>query len=171
MTCTDEDVREGRRLMDEGRDNRLSLGEKLLAVAGLNNDSVFEEFCGRIGLAPATGREYRHTARMATPAIRQLIAEGTMHVSYSTLREGARPRPGGIPADEGWAKLRTLLKEAREAGRDRVTLAYYQQVLGTAPALKGLVGFWLNFCGAGTLSELLGEAVTAPMRCPRRRAG
>ncbi|MFF6852482.1 hypothetical protein [Streptomyces antimycoticus] len=55
MTCTDEDVREGRRLMDEGRDNRLSLGEKLLAVAGLNNDSVFEEFCGRIGLAPACG--------------------------------------------------------------------------------------------------------------------
>ncbi|WP_405540846.1 hypothetical protein [Streptomyces antimycoticus] len=159
------------RLMDEGRDNRLSLGDKLLAVAGLNNGSVFEEFGGRIGLAPATGREYRHTARMATPAICQLIAEGTMHVSYSTLREGARPRPGGIPADEGWAKLRTLLKEAREAGRDRVTLAYYQQVLGTAPALKELVGFWLNFCGAGTLSELLGEAVTAPMRCPRRRAG
>ncbi|MBV6696968.1 hypothetical protein KV557_07500 [Kitasatospora aureofaciens] len=139
MTYTDEDVREGRRLMDEGRENRLALGDKLLAVAGLNSDSVFEEFCGRIGLAPFTGREYRHTARMATPTIRQLIAEGGVHVSYSTLREGARPRPGGIPADEGWTKLRALLKEAREAGRDRVTLASYQQVLGTAPALKELV--------------------------------
>jgi hypothetical protein len=32
MTYTDEDVREGRRLMDEGRENRLALGDKLLAV-------------------------------------------------------------------------------------------------------------------------------------------
>ncbi|MBB5939515.1 hypothetical protein [Streptomyces zagrosensis] len=139
MTYTEQDVCEGRRLMDEGRENRLAIGDKLLAVAGLNNDSVFEEFCGQIGLAPATGREYRHTARMATPAIRQFIAEGDVHVSYSALREGARPRPGGIPADEGWTKLRALLKEAREAGRDRVTHAYYQQILGTAPALKELV--------------------------------
>nr|BFD92089.1 hypothetical protein KitaXyl93_34490 [Kitasatospora sp. Xyl93] len=139
MTYTDEDVREGRRLMDEGRENRLAIGDKLLAVAGLNSDSVFEEFCGRIGLTPFTGREYRHTARMATPAIRKLIAESNVHVSYSTLREGARSRLGGIPADENWTKLRALLKEAREVGRDRVTLASYQQVLGTAPALKDLV--------------------------------
>ncbi|MFF3748818.1 hypothetical protein [Streptomyces kronopolitis] len=108
MTCADGDVHEVRRLMDEGRENRLALGDKLLAVAGLNNDSVFEEFCGLIGLAPATAREYRYTARLATAAIRQLIAEGTVHVSYSTLREGAGPSPGCLPADEGWAKLRTL---------------------------------------------------------------
>lgn len=139
MTYTDEDVREGRRLMDEGRDNRLAIGDKLLAVAGLNNDGVFEEFCSRIGLTPATGRGYRHTARIATPAVRQLIADGSVHVSYSTLREGARLGPAGVPLDEGWTKLRALLKEAREAGRDRVTHASYQQVLGTTPALKELV--------------------------------
>ncbi len=126
MTYTDQDVREGRRLMDEGRQNRLAIGDKLLTVAELNNDSVFEKFCGRIGLAPATGWEYRHTARIATPAVRQLIADGNVHVSYSTLREGARLGPAGVPADEGWTKLRALLEEAREAERDRVTMAYYQ---------------------------------------------
>lgn len=139
MSYTEQDVREGRRLMDEGRDNRLAIGDKLLAIAGLSNDGVFEEFCGRIGLAPWTGKEYRHTARMATPAIRKLIADGTVHVSYSALREGARPGPAGVPADEGWTKLKALLAEAQHAGHDRVTHAYYQQVLGTAPALKELV--------------------------------
>lgn len=139
MTYTDGDVREGRRLMDEGRENRLAIGDKLLAVAGLDNDGAFEEFCGRIGLSPASGRGYRHTARIATPAIRELIAKAGVHVSYSALREGARLGPAGIPVDEGWTKLRALLAEAREAGRDRVTLAHYQQVLGTAPALKELV--------------------------------
>jgi hypothetical protein len=139
MTYTEQDVREGRRLMDQGRQNRLEIGDQLLAVAGLNNDSVFEEFCGQIGLAPATGRVYRHTARIATPAIRKLIADGNVHVSYSVLREGARLTSGGAPVDEGWTTLRALLEEAREDGSGRVTRAYYQQVLGTAPALKDLV--------------------------------
>ncbi|MEV0535488.1 hypothetical protein [Kitasatospora sp. NPDC050463] len=139
MSYTDEDVREGRRLMNEGRTNRLAVGDQLVAVTGLDDGRLFEEYCSCISLAPRTGRDYRHTARIATPAIRQLVAESTVHVSYSALREGARLGAGGVAADEGWNKLRTLLKEAERDGWDRISVIRYQQVLGVGPALRDLL--------------------------------
>jgi hypothetical protein len=85
---TDQDVREGRRLMDDGRENRLVIGDKLLSVTVSGPDGVFDRYCDEISLNPRTARKYRHTARMCTPSVRQLVADSGVHVSYSALREG-----------------------------------------------------------------------------------
>ncbi|MEU5437230.1 hypothetical protein AB0G73_28160 [Streptomyces sp. NPDC020719] len=116
MSYTDQDVREGRRLMDSGRENRLVIGDKLLSVTVPGQDGDFDRYCDEISLNPRTAREYRHTARMCTPPVRQFVAASGVHVSYSALREGARLAPSGKPYDEGYSMLRSLLKEAREAG-------------------------------------------------------
>lgn len=162
MSFTDEDVRDGRRLMDAGRANRLAIGDKLAAVAGLDDDRCFEEYCGRIGLAPRTGRAYRATARGATPAIRQLIEQSSVHVSYSVLREGARPTAGGVPADQDWIKLRALLAEAEQAGWDRISVVRYQQVLGVGPVLRDL----LNDSVSG--DDKAAEILVALQRSPQK---
>ncbi|WP_327298993.1 hypothetical protein [Streptomyces sp. NBC_01197] len=69
MSYTDQDVREGRRLMNEGCENRLVIGDKLLAgTAAGGPDSAFDQYCDEIGLSPKTARQYRHTARRVHPA-------------------------------------------------------------------------------------------------------
>ncbi|MGW1659195.1 hypothetical protein [Streptomyces atratus] len=91
MSYTDQDVREGRRLMNEGCENGLVIGDKLLTVTAPGGpDSAFDQYCDEISLNPKTARQYRHTARMCTPPVRQLLAVSGVHVSYSALREGAR---------------------------------------------------------------------------------
>ncbi|MFF9922801.1 hypothetical protein ACF1HG_35420 [Streptomyces globisporus] len=66
MSYTDQDVREGRRLMNEGCQNRLGIGDKLLGVTPSGPDGVFDQYCDEISLSPRTARQYRHTARMCT---------------------------------------------------------------------------------------------------------
>ncbi|PZT77891.1 hypothetical protein [Streptomyces sp. AC1-42W] len=139
MSYTDQDVREGRRLMDDGRDNRLVIGDKLLSVTASGGDGVFDRYCDEISLNPRTARQYRHTARMCTRPVRQLVADSGVHVSYSALREGARLAPSGKPYDESYSTLRSLLKEAREAGAGRVSVPQYRRALGMEPALQDLL--------------------------------
>jgi hypothetical protein len=139
MNYTDQDVREGRRLMDDGRENRLVIGDKLLSVTASGQDSAFDQYCDEISLNPRTARQYRHTARMCTPPVRQLVADSGVHVSYSVLREGARLAPSGKPYDEGYSKLRSLLEEAREAGAGRIGVPQYRRALGMGPALQDLL--------------------------------
>lgn len=45
-------------------------------------------------------REYRHTAKMCTPAVCKMLAGSRVLVSYTVLREGARKGPSGVPHDE-----------------------------------------------------------------------
>ncbi|MEU5582757.1 hypothetical protein ABZ791_28595 [Streptomyces huasconensis] len=42
MSYTDQDVREGRRPMNEGLENRLVIGDKLLAVTPSGPDGAFD---------------------------------------------------------------------------------------------------------------------------------
>lgn len=139
MSYTDQDVREGRRLMDDGRENRLVIGDKLLSVTASGQDSAFDQYCDEISLNPRTARQYRHTARMCTPPVRQLVADSGVHVSYSALREGACLALSGKPNNEGYSTLRTLLEEAREAGAGRISVPQYRRALGMGPALQDLL--------------------------------
>lgn len=139
MSYTEQDVHEGRRLMDDGRENRLVIGDKLLSVTASGGDGIFDQYCDEISLNPRTARQYRHTARMCTPPVRQLVAGSGVHVSYSALREGARLAPSGKPYDEDYNVLRSLLKEAREAGASRVSVPRYRRALGMEPALQDLL--------------------------------
>ncbi|MBV9022701.1 MAG: hypothetical protein JO362_02570 [Streptomycetaceae bacterium] len=152
MSYTDQDVREGRQLMDDGRQNRLVIGDKLLSVSALGQDGDFERYCEEISLSPRTARQYRHTARMCTPPVRQLVAGSGVHVSYSVLREGARLAPSGKPYDEGYSTLRSLLNQARESEAGRVSVAQYQRALGTGPSVHDLLGP----SGGTSLAEFLG---------------
>ncbi|MDI3420439.1 hypothetical protein [Streptomyces luteolus] len=139
MSYTDQDVREGRRLMDDGRENRLVIGDKLLAVSPANPDGAFDRFCDEISLNPRTARHYRHTARLCTAPVRRLVADSGVHVSYSALREGARLAPSGKPYDEGYSTLRSLLAEASEAGIGRISAPQYRRALGIGPGLQDLL--------------------------------
>jgi len=139
MSYTDQDVREGRRLMNEGCENRLVIGDKLLSVTPSGPDGAFDQYCDEIGLSPRTAREYRHTARMCTPSVRQLVADSGVHVCYSALREGARLASSGKPHDEDYSTLRRLLAEARETGLSRISVSQYQRALGTEPGLRDLL--------------------------------
>ncbi|MGV9222943.1 hypothetical protein ACWDPF_09710 [Streptomyces albogriseolus] len=139
MSYTEQDVHEGRRLMDDGRENRLVIGDKLLSVTALGGDGDFDRYCDEISLNPRTARQYRHTARMCTPPVRQLVADSGVHVSYSVLREGARLASSGKPYDEGYSTLRAVIGEALQSGATRISVAQYQRALGTGPALQDLL--------------------------------
>ncbi|KUL69409.1 MULTISPECIES: hypothetical protein [unclassified Streptomyces] len=154
MSYTDQDVREGRRLMDDGRENRLVIGDKLLSVTASGHDSAFDRYCDEISLNPRTARQYRHTARMCTPPVRQLVAGSGVHVSYSALREGARLAPSGKPYDEGYSTLRLLLEDARAAGAGRVSVTQYRRALGMGPALQDLLNPASDMSVAEYLSAL-----------------
>ncbi|MEU9631586.1 hypothetical protein AB0D89_32995 [Streptomyces luteogriseus] len=139
MSYTEQDVREGRRLMGDGRENRLVIGDKLLSVTALGSDGDLDRYCDEISLSPRTARQYRHTARMCTPPVRQFVAGSGVHVSYSVLREGARLASSGKPYDEGYSTLRAMIEEARQSGATRISVAQYQRALGAGPALQDLL--------------------------------
>ncbi|WP_434593662.1 hypothetical protein [Streptomyces sp. A5-4] len=162
MSYSDQDVAEGRGLVVGGRVNRLAIGDKLLSVTAGAGEGVLDAYCDDICLSARTGRDYRQTARLCTPLVRKAVAASGIHVSYSVLREGARTGSGGVAVDEGYRKLRALLKETQTAGGDRVGMAQYQRVLGTAPALGDLLG---ASGGAGpSLAEYLGALGNHPDR-------
>lgn len=76
---------------------------------------------------------------MCTPALRPKITATGVHVAYVVLKEGARAVGDGVPVDEGYRKLLDLLAEAAGMGSNRVMLAQYQRVLGTAPSIRDLM--------------------------------
>ncbi|GAA0442353.1 hypothetical protein ACFQ2B_35290 [Streptomyces stramineus] len=88
----------------------------MLAITARDDEAAFEWCCDEIGLPVRTARQYRHTARLSTSAVRQFVADSGVHMSYNVLREGARLGSGGLPHDEGYGILRSLLDEARTSG-------------------------------------------------------
>jgi hypothetical protein len=89
-------------------------------------------------LAVSTAKKWRATAAAVTPALRTLLDNSGVFVSYTVLREGARTR-GGQVLDPGYVKLLHLIEDAKTAGVDRVNHATYQTVLGTAPPLAAVM--------------------------------
>lgn len=139
MSYTDQDVREGRSLMNKGRGNRLAIGDKLLVIAASGGEATLDRYCEEIGLGPQLAREYRQTARMCTPAIRQLLADSSVHVSWTVLRDGARQASSGKVHDEDYTTLRSLLDQAHQAGAGRISVSQYRRALGVGPALRDLL--------------------------------
>ncbi|MFD4763261.1 hypothetical protein ACFWOJ_31735 [Streptomyces sp. NPDC058439] len=58
MSYTDQDVSEGRRMMNDDRENRLVIDDKLLSVTASGQDGVLDQFCEEISLSPQTARQY-----------------------------------------------------------------------------------------------------------------
>ncbi len=119
------------------RAGQLAIGD-ILAAEWADNATALGAFCERTGLSVSTAKQWRATAAAVTPDLRKHLEESGVFVSYSVLREGARPR-GGLVPDPGYAKLHHLIADARNAGVDRVNLATYQTVLGTAPPLAAVM--------------------------------
>ncbi|CAM5384776.1 hypothetical protein [Streptomyces viridochromogenes] len=80
-----------------------------MSVTTLGGDGDFDRYGDEISLNPRRARQYRHTARMCTPPVRQLVADSGVHVSYSVLREGARLASSGRPYDVGSSTLRAVI--------------------------------------------------------------
>ncbi|MEU7742993.1 hypothetical protein [Nonomuraea sp. NPDC049158] len=137
MSFTENDVHECRRLMVGCRVSQLAIGDILAAEWAQSADSL-GEFCERVGLSVTTAKEWRATAAAVTPALRERLNTCGVFVSYSVLREGARPR-GGQVLDPGYVKLLHLIDDAKAARMDRVNRATYQTVLGTAPPLAAVM--------------------------------
>ncbi|GGU61175.1 hypothetical protein [Streptomyces lavendofoliae] len=137
MSYTVRDVREVRTLMNVGRDNRLAIGDRLLAIAPPGNDACLSDFCNEVDLSIQTARDYRHTALACPPEIRRLIADSGVHVSYSVVREGARAGVSGAPRDAGWSVLQALIEEAQNDGTGCVLRARYMKELGITPPQQG----------------------------------
>ncbi|MFJ4806959.1 hypothetical protein [Streptomyces murinus] len=62
MSYTDQDVRDGRRLVNDGRENRLVIGDKLLSITALGGEGVFGRYCDEISISPQTARQYCDSA-------------------------------------------------------------------------------------------------------------
>lgn len=136
FTFTDHEVVEGRQQMAVRRRSQLKVGD-ILAAEWADTEAL-GEYCAKIGLSVSTAREWRATASAVSADLRALLEDGPVMVSYSVLREGARTR-SGAPADPGYVKLRRMIAEAEQAGRDRVTWAAYRTVLDTAPTLTAVM--------------------------------
>ncbi|MEV6131757.1 hypothetical protein AB0M05_34060 [Streptomyces violaceusniger] len=103
-------------------------------------------------MAGRTARQYRRTARMCTPPLREFLASSGVHVSYSTVREGGRMAPSGKPYDEDFNMLRTMVNEAAQAGAGRVSGEKYRRALGLGPNLQDL----MEPSGGTSVSDYLG---------------
>jgi hypothetical protein len=123
--------------MTAGRAGQLAIGD-ILAAEWADNAAALGQFCERAGLSVSTAKQWQATAAAVTPDLRKHLEDSGVFVSYSVLREGARPRGGQVP-DPGYAKLLHLIDDAKNAGVDRVNLATYQTVLGTAPPLAAVM--------------------------------
>jgi hypothetical protein len=135
MGITDPIRRSGRSLVSAGRDVKLHLGDLFGQVQDKND---FEELARDLCLSRRTVNEYRHTARICTPPVRELIADSGVLVCYSVLREGAHAGPSGVPHDESFRTLCRLISEAPARGSDRISVPHYQREIGIGPSPRQL---------------------------------
>ncbi len=158
MGLTDLELREGRHLIVTARDARLELGD---LFGRLEGELATGELAERLGMSVRTAQEYRRTARMCTPPVRELIAEAEVLVCYTVLREGAHLGPSGVPHDESYHALRGMIKQARAAGRDHVSVSVYRRTLGLGPDLGQMLK---QRGGQGGIGDYLSQLHKGPER-------
>ncbi|MEV8548620.1 hypothetical protein AB0L04_02050 [Streptomyces glaucescens] len=132
-----------------------------MSVTTLGGDGDFDQCCDEIILYPRTARQCRHTARMCTPPVRQLVADSGVHVSYGVLREGARLASSGKPYDEGYSTLQAVIGEALQCDATRISAAQYQRALEQVRPCKT--------CRNLPVTRLL--PITSALSSPRTRQG
>lgn len=166
---TDVEFETARRAVGEERDHRLWLGD----VFGRIEHPEVRHWAKRLSKSVRTAREYRHTARMCTPPVREMLASSSVLVSYTILREGAHADTSGIPRDESYQILKRLIAEAVEAGADHITVPDYRIALGLGPNVQDLFGpdgddeefrEYLDEVGQGPERERLINVMTAQLR-------
>ncbi len=132
---TEQDVREGMRLVAVDRSCRVALGDLFARVAPLPADGAgrcepaLEAFATRIGLSPATAAQYRWVAVSFPATLREKIASTGVSVPFEVLRQAATHRPLVGPADR-WTVLDHLVDHAHRAGEGRVTRERFRTALG-----------------------------------------
>lgn len=135
MNVTDLEATKSRRVIDGERDGKLFLGD----LVGRMEPEEFGYWARQWGKSLRSVREYRHTAKMCTPAMRKMLAGSRVLVSYTVLREGARKGPSGVPHDEDYRVLERLLGEARESGLGNINLIDYRNALDLGPSVEDLI--------------------------------
>jgi len=158
VSFTDLELHEGRRLVAVARDARLELGDLFGRLRGELATGTYAE---RLGISARTAQAYRHTARMCTPPIRELIADSGVLVCYTVLREGAHLGPSGVPRDESYRELRAMMEQTRATGGDHISIRVYQRKLGVGPDLGEMLK---QGGGQGGIGQYLSQMHKGPER-------
>lgn len=158
MSFTDLELHEGRRLVAAARDARLELGDLFGRLEGELATGTLAE---RLGISARTAQAYRHTARMCTPPVRELIAGSDVLVCYTVLREGAHLGPSGVPRDESYRELRDMMEQTHATGGDHISIRVYQRKLGVGPELGEMLK---ANGGQGGLGHYLSQLRKGPER-------
>jgi hypothetical protein len=140
-------------LTSERQRTRLEIGDLLLDVAPMANEEPtsgsrepIRAFAAEIGMTAEMAREYRGVAAGCDSALRQVLAESDVTVSYSVVREAAlgfslpketREAENALGKEERarrrqdrWEILLRMLQEPR---RRRVTAQEFRAAIGARP--------------------------------------
>ncbi|MFI5796210.1 hypothetical protein [Streptomyces sp. NPDC051677] len=155
-----EQVERGQRLVtrddlltSEKQRTRLEIGDLLLEVAPMSDDEsskgsdeVIRRFAVEIGITAEMAREYRCVSSRCGGALRQVLAESDVTVSYSVVREaalgfslpkGVRDAEKALPVEgrklQRQARWDILLGMLQTPGRRRVTAQEFRAAIGARP--------------------------------------
>lgn len=130
------EFKKARRITVDQRDGSLWLGD----LFGRLTPAEMREDAKRLGKSLRSAQEYKQTARMCTPPVRERLAATRVHVSYTILRTGARADKFKVPHDESYRILLGLIEEAERSGHDFVDPAGYLIAIGLGPRVEDLFG-------------------------------
>ncbi|MEU8523388.1 hypothetical protein [Streptomyces sp. NPDC048577] len=140
-------------LTSEKQRTRLEIGDLLLDVAPMANEEpsngsreLIRAFAADIGMPAEMAREYRGVAAGCDSALRQVLAESDVTVSYSVVREAAlgfslpketREAENALGREERARRRQDrweiLLRMLQEPGRRRVTAQEFRAAIGARP--------------------------------------
>ncbi|MGA4960522.1 hypothetical protein [Streptomyces lavendulocolor] len=140
-------------LTSEKQRTRLEIGDLLLDVAPMGNEEpssgsreLIRAFAADIGMTAEMAREYRGVAAGCDSALRQVLAESDVTVSYSVVREAAlgfslpketREAENVLGREERQRRRQdrweVLLRMLQEPGRRRVTAQEFRAAIGARP--------------------------------------
>ncbi|MER5996436.1 hypothetical protein [Streptomyces viridosporus] len=140
-------------LTSEKQRTRLEIGDLLLDVAPMGNEEpsngsreLIRAFAADIGMTAEMAREYRGVAAGCDSALRQVLAESDVTVSYSVVREAAlgfslpketREAENALGREERARRRQDrweiLLRMLQEPGRRRVTAQEFRAAIGARP--------------------------------------
>ncbi|MFK0121177.1 hypothetical protein [Streptomyces sp. NPDC090994] len=140
-------------LTSEKQRTRLEIGDLLLEAEPMDDDElsngshdVIRRFAAEIGITAEMAREYRRVSSRCSSALRQVLAESNVTVSYSVLREAAlgfslpkeiRDAEKALPMEgrkrRCQARWDILLEMLQKPGRRRVTAQEFRAAIGARP--------------------------------------